>query len=514
MCRINILLFYAVLLAGLLSACSDTVERYQDGGMDGGANCVDNDGDGYGVYCPLGPDCDDEDPAIHSGCADCTAIEEGCLCEPGSEPQSCYPDYEILSGGQILCYEGTRFCRDGRWSACESIDSYLLSSRSYLGKIVPPTATREAYCWGNNAGGQLGVGDENPTNLPVQVYGVGGTGFLTGSETISGGGSGSGVSHSCSVTDIGELYCWGNNQYGQVGDGTSGNERLEPVEVSIAGKVAQVSAGSDHTCALGSDGQVWCWGSGADGKLGTGNTSSSSVPVKVKAPNGTDDLTGAFEISVTGNHACAITADRNAVCWGLGSAYQLGNNGTSSSSIPVYVHKVDGGGTCNAGDTSGCLKNVRDISAGFEHSCAVLAGGQAVCWGAGTEGRLGNNSEDAAPVPVNVVGVDGVDLLDYAHSISAGGAHTCAVLTGTLFNTRVACWGLNAYGQLGNGDVAGQSKLVPVAVYTSPPTPPQGSGLCIPDNNGDNGHDYWFCQGDPRPWGGADGASACTIVPV
>ncbi len=503
MCKINVYLLYAFALAGLLAACSSTVTQPDDGdaGMDGGANCIDHDGDGFGVYCPLGPDCNDRDPGVSTGCAVCYEVEEGCLCDPEQEPEPCYPDYEMLSGGEILCHEGVRYCYQGRWSGCESVESYLLSARSHGGKLVLPPSVKEAYCWGSNANGQLGDNTTSNSSTPKQVVGVGGSDSLSGVEGVSAGDLA--TSHSCAVTETREVFCWGLNISGQLGDGTNTNSE-SPVEVTGMGLAKQVSVGAEHTCARDTGGGVWCWGRGADGRLGDTGTSDSNVPVAVKAANGSDDLTGATKVAVGANHACAITAQRLLLCWGNGSSGEVGNGASGNAPTPVYVHRVNGGGTCSAANQDGCLKNVVDVSAGDTHTCAVLAGGQAVCWGANGSGQLGDNSTTGSAVPVNVLGIEGSGLLDDASGVSAGGLHTCAVRG----NSRVACWGENDTGQLGNGDGTGLDRLVPVEVYLQAATSPQGGGMCFLDTY--TGHDYWFCDGDAKNWAAAD--TACDSV--
>lgn len=217
-------------------------------------------------------------------------------------------------------------------------------------------------------------------------------------------------------------------------DGTSASRTL-PIAVSAGStlRVKQVSAGRDHTCAVLTDGSVKCWGSNTLGQLGDGTRNSASTPRTVVGLGG-----GAASVSAGSSHTCALLTSGAVRCWGYNVTGQLGNGLTSDSNTPVPV--------------TGLASGVAAISAGDYHSCAVSTSGAAKCWGSNAYGRLGNGSTTDSAVPVGVSGLtSGVEM------ISAGGSHTCAVVTAGP----VKCWGLGDVGQVGNGglEVPGASSV-------------------------------------------------------
>jgi uncharacterized repeat protein (TIGR02543 family) len=244
---------------------------------------------------------------------------------------------------------------------------------------------------------------------------------------------GLGAQHTCALTSGGGVDCWGANDYGQLGNGTTTGSST-PVPVSgLASGVTAISAGAYHTCALTSGGGVECWGANYDGQLGNGTTTNSSTPVAVTGLSG-----GVTAISAGADHTCALTSAGGVKCWGYNYYGQLGNASTTSSSIPVPVSGLAGGVTA--------------ISAGYEDECAIASGG-AECWGANYDGQLGNGTTSSSSTPVPVSG-----LGSGVAAISAGGYHTCALTSGG----GVKCWGYNYYGELGNGTTTNSSTPVPV----------------------------------------------------
>ncbi|MCP4501453.1 MAG: hypothetical protein GY822_15950, partial [Deltaproteobacteria bacterium] len=307
---------------------------------------------------------------------------------------------------------------------------------------------------GLNKYGQLGNSTQDDSNVPVRVSNA--NGFVNGSVAqVSAGGS-KNKGHTCAVTTDGAAYCWGSNQYGQLGNGLN-TKSLEPVKVVsgdegfVNGSVRQVSAGKSYTCAVTTGNTAYCWGKNDSGQLGNRTNTKSPVPVLVV--NGTQGFVNGSvqEVSAGFEHTCALTGDTGTggtvYCWGQNSQGQLGS-GRPLSLVPV---KVDPG---SQGFVNG---SVRQVSVGSEHTCAVTDAGAAYCWGKNGYGRLGNDSEVNSAVPVRVSTANGF-VNGQVDQVSAGDYHTCAVTTG---NT-VYCWGRDNDEQLGNG--LNTKSLVPVKV--------------------------------------------------
>jgi alpha-tubulin suppressor-like RCC1 family protein len=267
-------------------------------------------------------------------------------------------------------------------------------------------------CWGYNSYGELGNGTTSYSSLPVAV-----SGLTNGVSAISAG-----FFDTCALTSEGGVKCWGYNGEGQLGNGTT-TTSITPVDVSsLASDVIAISAGYQHTCALTSVGGIKCWGLNFAGQLGNGTTTDSSMPVDV-----TSLTNGVSAIAAGAYHTCALTSGGGVKCWGTNVDGTLGNGTTSNSSVPV--------------DVTGLTIGVTAIAAGGDHTCALTSGGGVKCWGGGLQGALGNGTTSNSSLPVDASG-----LLGGTSAISAGAAHTCALVA-----DGVKCWGNNNYGQLGDG---------------------------------------------------------------
>ncbi len=282
-------------------------------------------------------------------------------------------------------------------------------------------------CWGNNVNGQLGDGMQcGPTCI---------TPVATAELTSGVANIAAGLLHACALTVNGAIKCWGRNFEGQLGDGTNGNLRTTPVDVSgFSDGAIAVSAGDTHTCAVTTAGGVRCWGRNAHGQLGDGTTTSRPVPADV--PGLADEITA---IAAGVAHTCALTAAGSVKCWGLNEDGQLGDGTTESSTVPVGV--------------VGLGSDVAAIAAGFWHTCAVTMTGGVRCWGENSLGHLGDGTTTSRSTPVDVVG-----LSSGAIAVSAGESHTCALTVAG----GVTCWGWNVDGQLGDG--TNTSSTIPVDV--------------------------------------------------
>ena len=294
------------------------------------------------------------------------------------------------------------------------------------------TAAGAAYCWGSNESGQVGDGTTQIRQVPTAVSG--GHAFTTLSA---------GRDHTCGVTDAGVAYCWGRNTYGQLGDGTT-TARNTPELVSGDLAFTMVSAGADHTCGVSSAGAGYCWGRDLLGELGDGTADPyRAIPAAVGG-----GLT--FTVTTAGeDHSCGVDTAGVAYCWGSGLLGRLGI-GISGAGVwylpfPRYPVLV----------TDGIMFTA--VAAGTSHTCALSGDGRAFCWGGNGVGQLGDESTTDRLRPVTVIGGHAFT------EITAGRSHTCALATSGTAH----CWGFNESGQLGDGTTT--SRLTPTEVrFTAP----------------------------------------------
>jgi alpha-tubulin suppressor-like RCC1 family protein len=288
------------------------------------------------------------------------------------------------------------------------------------------TSAGAAYCWGSNSRGQLGDGSTDESHTPVAVSLPAG---VSGFTYVSVGGE-----HACALTSTGAAYCWGNNASGQLGNSSPGNSPA-PVAVSLPAGVSgfvKITAGGSHSCALTATGEAYCWGDDGQGQLGNGPAGPSGTPVAVTLPGA---VSGFAELSAGGFHTCGLTATGAGYCWGDDSIYQLGNGAAGSSDAPMaielpagvtgFTNLAAGGfhtcGIANTGTTY-CWGVVVDgdalmpvtqpagvssfarLTAGIDHTCALTSTGAGYCWGFGYAGQLGNGSTSDSTTPVPVSG--------------------------------------------------------------------------------------------------------------
>lgn len=283
-------------------------------------------------------------------------------------------------------------------------------------------------CWGNNGSGQLGDGTRGINRLvPVSVESL-------GSNVIQ---VAAGYQHTCALLDTGGVQCWGWNNAGQIGDGTTDYFKLAPVNVfGLTSGVRQISAGrSDHTCGLLNTGAVKCWGSNGSGELGdVTSVGQSRLPVSVLGLGST-----VSQVAAGYMHTCALLDTGGVQCWGYNAYGQIGD-GTSGINRFAPV------------DVTGLRAGVEQVAAGFVATCALLETGGVKCWG---QEAVGDGTTERRMIPVDVVGLE-----SGVRQITVGGNHACALLD----NTRVKCWGANFYGEIGDG--TSTSRLTPVDVLS------------------------------------------------
>ncbi|MEJ2184437.1 MAG: Ig-like domain-containing protein [Gemmatimonadota bacterium] len=333
----------------------------------------------------------------------------------------------------------------------------------------------DAYCWGNGAYGQIGNGSTEDRSTPVAV-----TGTQTGYSIATGD------NHTCTMNGAHVASCWGYGVSGQLGGGSQPTVQDTPVSVVGGHLWALIDAGGNHTCGVTTDGDAYCWGENQYGQLGSGDTISRSVPVLVAGGH-------TWDMVLSGTlHSCGLTTDHQAYCWGFNEDGQLGDSTAVNSSTPVAVHggqtwtQISTGNlhTCGVsmngyaycwgwgfdgqlGDGTSGVGAMRltptvvsgghswtNMIAADSYTCGVTSDGNAYCWGSNTSGQLGDGSTTDHSVPTALAG--GLNW----YVVVGGGAHTCGLTTAY----EIYCWGANDRGQLGDGTTG--DHLTPVKVAT------------------------------------------------
>lgn len=269
----------------------------------------------------------------------------------------------------------------------------------------------DVYCWGRNEKGELGDGTFDMRSVPTKVQGLPGP-----AVQVDGGASATAntyLARTCAVLLNGELWCWG--------DGSS-----IPAKISGVSGVKEVTVGDSHNCAIDSNNVLFCWGGNKNGQVGDGTTSFAAVPKQVAVAT--------LHATAGGQHTCALTSAATISCWGLNANGQLGLSTNIDRTTPTSIMN---------------FPNVTRVRAGGNHTCAI-ANGSFYCWGANQFGQVGNGNltEKLSPTLIAVPPVSEFDL----------GFN----FTGTVTTTNLNMWGFNGSGQLGNGDT--MSAYDPTAV--------------------------------------------------
>lgn len=279
-----------------------------------------------------------------------------------------------------------------------------------------------AYCWGDDARGQLGDGAPGAAQHPIAVAVRGGPRFAV----IAAGGT-----HTCGLTAAGRAFCWGDDAYGQTGTGSAGGPIREPVAVVGGLRFEKITLGAAHTCGLTAAGRAYCWGSDLFGELGTG--SADSVATRPQPVAG--GLTFR-DLDAGSSHTCALAADGTPYCWGYARFGQLGPDAPTESCGAVLCGR-------RPARVSG-VPALRDLDAGGLHTCGLGRDGRTYCWGADLSGELGDGGTVDGEVSASAVAVSGgVDLV----ALTLGEHDAC----GLAANGAAYCWGHGGYGELGNG---------------------------------------------------------------
>ena len=454
-----------------------------DGMRSDGEQC--DPGDEVNLDCPYG------DPM-------CTVCNAQCQLIDGKDTGSCgdgivQPAHETCDGAASIAAEtcesvlnlayGTVRCTN----ACDVDESQCFATTQLsLGgeHSCALLSTGAVRCWGQNQDGQLGVGTNISQNRPSSPVIIGG--IATKIAT--------GLAHTCALLDTHQVYCWGNNTQGQLGTGNEIPATTPQAVTGLPADITDITAGTFHTCALTNSGEVYCWGDNRFGQLGVSQTLDTDnrplpelIPQKVNV-NSVDVLAAGGistcvirnqqalcwgEVTFTGQgdpwqsvsisgannmtslsvgamHACGITTTSELRCWGEGFMGQLGT-GVQESMKSTSAKVVQ------SPQSNQPLNGILHVTTGDFHTCALRSTDQVFCWGANTQGQLGTNNTNGQDQlrPVLLPALSN----RATRSLEAGTFHTCR----TTEAGTVDCWGDNNFGQIGNGTQGPQ-------IYTPTPT--------------------------------------------
>jgi alpha-tubulin suppressor-like RCC1 family protein len=316
----------------------------------------------------------------------------------------------------------------------------------------------KAYCWGDNDFNQLGLGTA-PSSSKLNPLPVSGGLTFTTLQASAGG------NFSCGIVFDGSGYCWGSNGHGQRGDGTPpqgiGLSTRFPTQVAGGFQWQQISLGGDHACGIVLGGEAYCWGANANGNLGDGTTTERSVPTPVSGGL-------LFKWIAAGRgHNCGITTADQVFCWGASIAFQGGSNIDVLTPTPVAT-----------------TVTFATLSGGWISTCGLSTTGVAYCWGNGSSGQNGDGTFSARPTPTAVAG--GFTWV----TVEMRGQTGCGITTGG----ESYCWGYNLEGELGNGTVTNSSVPKPIAG-------PGFSTFTAIQSGGQAGCGLIGTPGRPRCWG-------------
>ncbi|MBK8173693.1 MAG: hypothetical protein IPK60_25605 [Sandaracinaceae bacterium] len=367
--------------------------------------------------------------------------DAGATLVPGSYFAGAYHTCHLRSGGEVACW-GRNVSSDVGGSASDHqnaprVVTSLASVQTMAaggGFSCAVLSSGSVACWGINSYHELGDGSTTTRTSAVSTSGISSAVQIDVSpltdpdETYIAGGH-----HACITQSDGDVYCWGNNEYGQLGDGTT-TVRTSAVSASGLGDVVSVAVGNAHSCALDDAGHVKCWGSNSEYERGT------DFGIIGLSPNSVSLGDEIMQLEAGSEFTCALHVSGEIECWGRNEYSQLGHDYIGVAPGRAIPVTVDG------------INNATSICAGAAFACARLETGRIKCWGRNHRGQLGDGTTTTRESPVTV------SVIDDATSISCGDAHACA----TRADHSVYCWGDDSFAQLGTGTTHSSAQTTPV----------------------------------------------------
>lgn len=354
----------------------------------------------------------------------------------------------LMSDASAWCWGENNY---GQLGLGTLVDSNLPGPVSGLGAVTAVAGGSEhacarlsddsVQCWGRNTQGQLGDGTSVDRSVPGPVAGL-----TTVAQLALGGNITDG--HSCARLTDGSLRCWGSNGDGQLGDGTTTDRLTATAVTGLPGPAIDVAPGGLHTCAVLFDGTVWCWGRNNYGQLGDGTGAGHAAPTAVIG------LTTAIDVEAGPFHTCARLSDSSVECWGVDivelarARRGSGGGGGPGGSVGALGTIVESNPIA---DTIMGVRSGR-LALGVAHIISISSRGRISAWGLNNFGQLGDGTTSDSFRPTRTL-TSGDGL-----SATSGWDHGCAVLTGGTLE----CWGRNSHGELGDGSMT--NRLTPVAI--------------------------------------------------
>jgi len=307
------------------------------------------------------------------------------------------------------------------WNTVTSGDTNVCAIRS--SSTVPPTVTGALWCWGGNDYGQVGDGTFNSELLPVRI------GAGSDWNVVDAGNA-----HTCGIR-AGALYCWGAGADYRTGL-ASIDDVTSPTRVGLDATWTKVSAGYRSSCGIRA-GALLCWGANNQGQLG--------IPAYRTAPGASPAFTDLAQVSAGHGASCGVRTDATLWCWGSGASGLMSDGTYLDALTPVQIGVATNWSSVAVGG------QIDDFGTPTDFACGIRTTGTLWCWGDGTYGQLGTNSTAPSDTPTQV------GVLTTWTDISVGAATTCGIAGGSVF-----CWGAGGSGQIGNNDVL--NRLVPTAI--------------------------------------------------